>query len=315
MKFALVHPNTLVGKEVRQQLEARAATFDDVRLLSTIEGEIGAVTEYAGAAAFVGRADAEGLDSVDLAFFCGALEADRAALAHLPAEARAILLSPGATTEDAPPAVAGIARAARAGQRRLTSPHPAAVALALLVAPLERFRPRRVVATVALPVTAESDTALDDLFEESRRILTFQSPPPSVRSRGQRAFNLLPVEPADDRIESQVGAVLGHELPVGIQLVRAGVFHGMVAQVWIDLEERPDPAELRKTLAGGAVELARKPGAVGPVAVAGNERLVVGSVRSAAGSYGVWAAMDNLVRGAALNAVELAEEMLGEIPS
>jgi aspartate-semialdehyde dehydrogenase len=54
---------------------------------------------------------------------------------------------------------------------------------------------------------------------------------------------------------------------------------------------------------------------VGPVTVAGGERLTVGAVRAAAGGYSIWAAMDNLLRGGALNAVELAEEMLADSPA
>ena len=236
MRIAVVHPGTLLGKEVLQQIEARAAGWGEIHLHSTLEEEVGNLADVAGAAGFVGRADAASLDGVGLAFLCGPIEAEREVLAALPEEARAILLSTGASAGDARPAVAGVRAAERAGERRLLSAHPAAVALALLAAPLSRYRPRRLVATVALPVTVESDSGLDDLFEETRRILTFQGGP-STRGRDQRTFNLL--ADADGAtaatIEAQLGSVLGPGLEIGVQAVRAGTFHGVAASVWLEL--------------------------------------------------------------------------------
>ena len=50
----------------------------------------------------------------------------------------------------------------------------------------------------------------------------------------------------------------------------------------------------------------------GPAAAAGEETLLVGEVRAAGqpGTFWIWATMDNLVRGGALNALDLAEAML-----
>ena len=52
----------------------------------------------------------------------------------------------------------------------------------------------------------------------------------------------------------------------------------------------------------------------GPVDAAAREEVVVGSVRpdaGAPGGYWIWAVMDNLTRGGALNAVEVAEPSAG----
>ena len=68
---AVVHPTSLLAKELRERLEARSDLCRELRLLSLDEEEIGAVTESAGAAAFVGRLEPDSLAGVDLAFFCG----------------------------------------------------------------------------------------------------------------------------------------------------------------------------------------------------------------------------------------------------
>jgi aspartate-semialdehyde dehydrogenase len=306
-RVAVVHSGSLVGRELRQQIAARAERFEEIRVLSTVEEEIGDVTEVAGAAAFVGRVDEHAFDGIDLAYFCGSIERDREALAALPPAVAAVLLSRGATAEDAPAAVAGVGLAGRGGARRLTSPHPATVAATLLLDRLGPFAPRRAVATVALPVTVDSDSGLDDLFDESRRLMSFQSP--AGRGR-QIAFNLTPDATAAAQVEREIAAALGRPLEVAVQIVRAGVFHGLALSLWVELEPTTDAGALRRALGGGGVEVARKPAGVGPVSVAGSERLVVGEVRPGAGGYSIWAAMDNLVRGGALNALELGDELL-----
>jgi aspartate-semialdehyde dehydrogenase len=81
----------------------------------------------------------------------------------------------------------------------------------------------------------------------------------------------------------------------------------------VELAEQPTPAEVRKRLgAARGVALARDPRKASPVAVAGEESLLVGEVRAAGepGAYWIWATMDNLVRGGALNALDVAAAML-----
>jgi len=315
-RVALVHPTSLIGNELRQLLARPECSGWETRLLSVDDEEVGQVTEAGGAAAFVGRVDELAFDELDLAFFCGPLERDRRAAATLPASVPAVFAATGAGAEDGRAAIAGVRESRRAGSTRLVSAHPAAVALGLLLDPLGALGLRSARATVALPVSHGEDDGIEELFEETRRLLSFQSPTPRGKARGRQvAYNLAADDAESDAIAAATREALADEdLPLAVQAVRAGVFHGLALQLWVELDEPPSAAELRRRLGSApAVELARRTATVDPVGVAGGERLVVGAVRAAGtGAFGVWAVLDNLLRGGALNALELGLELLGQ---
>jgi len=314
-RIAVVHPTTLVGKELRERLEARPDLVREIVLLSVDDVEIGAVTDNLGAAAFVTRAEEGSFDDVDLSFFCGTAELDRNALALLPDGARAVLLSRDLVPADAPPAIAGVGTVPEASI--VASPHPAAVALALLLAPLQTAGLRRALATVVLPVSTADDNAIEELFEQTRGLLTF-SGGSSDRFGGQVAFNLLPSTVDPGPIVAAVSASVGLSGSLSLQILQAGVFHGVAISLWVEVESDPGAEALRDRLAGAfGIRVADDPECLGPVAAASEEDLLLGSVTPAAepGAYWIWAVMDNLGRGAALNALGIAETLLGAAPA
>jgi aspartate-semialdehyde dehydrogenase len=58
--------------------------------------------------------------------------------------------------------------------------------------------------------------------------------------------------------------------------------------------------------------LSDKPRLLGPIDAAASDKVLFGTVRKdeAAGGLWLWAVMDNLTRGGALNAIEIAEALL-----
>ncbi len=312
---AVVHPISLLARELRERLEARPDLCHELRLLSVSEDEVGTVTESAGAAAFVGRLDESSLEGLDLIFLCGDIAADRDVLARLPPGLPAILLSAGAGPDDGQVAVGGVRPEAIAGVERLISPHAAAVACVLLLDALRTLQPLRATATVVVPVSALGDEGIEELFEQTRGILAFSG----AATRGGRfpaqiAFNLLPGGDDAGTIERSVAQALGEDFPVSLQPVSGGIFHGVAVSLRVEVARAVPAAEVRKLLGRGAwIRLARDPRRLGPVAAAGAEELVVGAVREAGapGAYWIWAAMDNLIRGGAANALAIAETLLG----
>ena len=191
-----------------------------------------------------------------------------------------VIVSAGAAPADAPPAVSGVANPALAGVERLASPHPAVVALALLLAPLDAFELRRAVATVLLPVSLAGEGGIDELFSETRALLTFQSPPKAKRFGSQIAFNVFPAALDAGELERATLAALGLELPLTVQALQAGFFHSVGISLHVELGASPPAADLRKALGRAPhLELAKQAGRLGPVAAAGGERLLIGDVQ------------------------------------
>jgi aspartate-semialdehyde dehydrogenase len=312
---AILHPTRLPGRELRETIAARHPDWTDVRLLSTREDEIGTLTEVAGAAALVGRYEPEALKGVDLAFFCGTAEESRPLRAELPAAATAILLSPEATLDDDVPVVAGVNGEAAHGRRALVSPHPAAVMLAHLLHPLREFAPTEAVATLIQPASMKDQAGLEELFENSRQIVAMTSRTATPVFGTQLAFNVLPAAMATGAVETvgdQLHTVLAGAPPVTLQILQGAVFHAIAASVFVRCPSSPSLAAFRKALGENPVlEAAARPRLLGPVDAAASDKVIFGSLRKDdTGGFWLWAVMDNLTRGGALNALEIAEAVL-----
>jgi aspartate-semialdehyde dehydrogenase len=308
--IAILHPTGLLGKELRETLEVRHPEWADLRLLSSREEEIGTLTEIAGAAALVGRFEPESLAGVSVAFFCGAMADNRPLLAGLPPETTAVVLSFDATVEDGRPVVAGVNTAAARDGRVLLSPHPGAVLLAHLLHPLRGLAPEEAVATLIQPASVRDDAGLEELFEQTRQIVGMTQRTPTPVFGAQLAFNVLPAPLPPGPLAAQLAAVLAGPPPAALQILQGAVFHSIAASLYVRFSGEPSLQSVRKALADHpALELADRPRHLGPIDAAASDKVLYGPPRrdESRGGIWLWAVMDNLTRGGALNAVEIAE--------
>jgi aspartate-semialdehyde dehydrogenase len=311
--IAILHPANLVGKELRETLESRMEQWREIRLLSTDAEEIGTLTEVMGAAAMVQRYEPESLKDVSTLYFCGPIAANRPLFDDLPPGAVAVVLSPDAAPDDGQPIVAGVnTEAARPGVR-LISPHPAVVLLAHVLAPLRSFQPVDLVATLIQPASTQGDPGIQELFEQTRQIVAMTSRSPMPVYGAQLSFNLLPTASEGLPLSEMLQKVLPEMPPIPLQVLQGSVFHGLAASLHVRFGGSPGPKAIRKALAGNPhVEIADDPGHLGPIDSAASDKVILGTVRpDPAGGFWLWAVMDNLTRGSALNAIEIAEAVGG----
>jgi aspartate-semialdehyde dehydrogenase len=170
------------------------------------------------------------------------------------------------------------------------------------------------VATLIQPASAQGDPGIEELFEQTREIVMMSGRTPATVYGAQLAFNLLPAAaetlPLSDLLQKVVSEM---ELPpVPLQVIQGGVFHGMALSLHVRFGGSPSSPTLqalRKALtANPYVEIAKDPGHLGPIASATSDKVLVGTIRKdVAGGYWFWAILDNLTRGTALNAVDIAE--------
>jgi aspartate-semialdehyde dehydrogenase len=311
--IAILHPANLVGKELREALENRMKEWREVRLLSTDAEEVGTLTEVLGAAALVQRYEPESLKDVSTVYFCGPIKKNRPLFGDVPPGAVTVVLSPDATAEDGTPVVAGVnAEPARSGVR-LLSPHPALVLLAHVLAPLRAFQPVDLMATLIQPASVQGDAGIQELFEQTREIVAMIGRTPTPVYGAQLSFNLLPTASETLPLSALLQKIVPEMPPVPLQVLQGGVFHGLSASLYVRFGGSPTPKAIRKALtANPHVEIAADPGHLGPIASAASDKVIVGTAREdAAGGFWFWAVMDNLTRGTALNAIEIAEAVGG----
>lgn len=321
-RIVLLGPTTLVGKELVELLGDRPDLGGDLLLASLDDDEIGQLTEATGEAAVVARAEADALAGADAVVVCGKLAPYRELLDGRPPGCTAILLSPDAGEDDGTPVVSGVNPGDATSGAALVSPHPGAVLLAELLQGLLDSGPRRVVATLVQPASVFDRPGLDELFAQAGKMVSMQSQSPSALFGGrQLAFNLYPAPRPPRGLARQVRAVLGsgaNDLPLAVRVLQGAVFHGLSALLYVELETPLDSEALRARLGEHPhVELftAAEGGddQPGPIDVPASDKVLVGAVEADEGGAGgdgglwIWAVMDNLTRGGALNALEILE--------
>ncbi len=314
-RIVVLGPTTLLGKELVAGLESRPDLCRELTLLSLDAEEIGALTDAAGAAALVARAEPAAIAAADAVVVCRQTALYRELLAARPAGTTAVLLDPDADEPEAVPVVAGVNLAAAAPGRLLASPHPAVVLLAHLLAPLAAAGGvERAVVTLVQPASLFGRAGLDELFAQAGRLIALQKQEPSELFGRQLAFNLYPAPRPPARLTALVRDVLGAaELPLAARVLQGAVFHGFAALVHVHLAGDPPAAEVRGRLGGHPlIELgdAAADGGdlLGPIDAAAHDKVRVGPVSDDPdGGVWIWAVMDNLTRGGALNALALLE--------
>ena len=330
--LALVHPTDLVAVELRRSLDRRRDLWERLLLLSSSEDEIGTLTEVRGAAAMVEKMEPGSFEGVDVAFFSASMAANRPLIEDLPAATAVVVLSTDSEPGDGHPIVAGVNLGEANREAPMISPHPATVVLAHLLHPLLGFVPRLAAATVLQPVSMHGKAGLDEMFEQTRSILSFADDPPRDVFPIQMVFNAVPASTPATLLERQLAAVLGTgtpaagtpaagtpaaEMPLSIHLLQVGIFHGFSASVYLELAEDPGPEAVRRALGEHPVnELVQEADRLGPIDAAARDQVLIGAIDPVAGGpgrYRLWAVMDNLTCGGALNALQILEAISNQV--
>jgi aspartate-semialdehyde dehydrogenase len=323
---AVVGATGLVGREILSLLRERAFPFRDVRLLGS-ERTAGKELMDDGQSEVVAALTPTAFDGVDLAFF--------AAGPTVAAEWAPIAAGAGATVvdcsshfrlaQDVPLVVPEVnaAAAQRIPEAIVASPSSTAVALSVALGPIaEAVGLRRVVASTYQGVAGAGQRALDALSHETMDLLN--SRPPRPRRFPRRiAFNCIPqvgvLDEQNDashelQVVAEVRKVLGlPNLPLQLTTVRVPVFFGLGCSVAVETDRPLALADARLLLRTAPGVLLHDEGTdryLTPVEAAGDDVTHIGRLRIDAtvpNGIAAWVVLDSVRKGAALNAVQIAE--------
>lgn len=312
-RFAIVNPLTLVGKELRSILHERGALFSDIELIDTTGESEGTLTDVPEEATVIQPASAAAFAGADLVFFCGSGIDDDQWVEQLE-EARVIDLT--GSLANGSPVVAGVNIDSTPESGVISSPHPATVALALLLVAVRQIGTLESAnATVLLSASLHEQKGIDELLGQTIATLNMKNQPREVFDR-QLAFNLYPSPDAsllEARIARELSELLGTRPAMAISAIQATTFHGISMSVWLRFEEPADAAALRAALGrSAAIELREQDGGSSNLDSAGIDEILIGRVQEHAHdphAVTLFISVDNLRRGSALNAVLIAEEI------
>jgi aspartate-semialdehyde dehydrogenase len=325
---AVVGATGAVGEVLLEVLEERRFPLGELRLLAS-ERSAGTKRSFAGREHAVREARAEAFDGVDFAFFAatGALSKE---LAPEIARRGGVAIDKSSTWRmdpEVPLVIPEINPEALEKHRGIVAcPNCTTIGFAMALEPLRRAAGlRSVVVTTLQAVSGTGKPGLEELERqlgelERGQIATTKTYPARI------AHNVLPLCESfrDDgysteevKLLLETRKILGlPELQVSMTCVRVPVRVGHSASMLVETERPLAPEQARAALAAFPGVLVVDDPAHNvfptPADVEGRDEVLVGRIRRDLGSecLWLWQVSDNLRKGAATNAVQIAEEMI-----
>jgi aspartate-semialdehyde dehydrogenase len=330
-KVAVVGATGNVGREMLQTLAAREFPVDEVVALAS-ERSVGKDVSF-GEDEVLKCQDLAKFDfkGFDLALFSPGA---KVSAVHAPRAAKAgcIVIDntsqfrmdpdiPLVVPEVNPDAIAGYAK-----RNIIANPNCSTIQMVVALKPLHDFaRIKRVVVATYQSVSGAGKEAMDELYNQTRAIY-MAAPIEKHKFPKQIAFNLIPqidvfMEDGSTKEEWKMKVetkkILDPNIEVVATCVRAPVFVGHSEAVNVEFENPISVEDAFDALSGAPgiiVEDRREPGGyITPVECVGDDATFVSRVRAdptVPHGLSLWVVSDNLRKGAALNAVQIAEHLV-----
>jgi len=323
--LAIIGSSSPVGKELKDLIQESNLPLGKVKLLDT-EGYDGLLQEFAGQIEVTQIVSPAALEDTDIAFFaCGPEIMNSYAASGVAFPAVSIDL-----TQTGRPGTIFLKGLSNSSLVRMVrdsgyfiNPHPAVIVLANILDALNRkFKVASSTVTILEPASERGAAAIEELQEQTVRLLNFQSVG-SKQFKGQIAFNLLPETGAavmtEGLVRRQLAAILKDSMPVpALMTIQAPVFHSEAFSMFVrfaDTPIAPTSEDIRKCLMDSKASLVVNEDpedAPSPVSVIGSDAIHVGRIAGDPHDpslFSFWMTADNL-RIAAANALGIAESIV-----
>ena len=328
LSIAIVGATGAVGAELLKVLQRSGLPVGSLRLFATSRSA-GIGLPFGDETLEVQETSPSALEGSDLVFISTTAEASRE-LAPPAVKAGAVVIDDSSAFRmepDVPLVVPEINVDDLAGHRGIVStPNCTAVPLVMALHPLRKANPlKRVVVDSYQAVSGAGGAAIAELTEQATRVLGGQPMQPQVFPH-QIGFNVIPAVDSflkggyskeEWKMAEETKKILHiPDLALSATCARVPVYRGHSVAAHLEFAHPMSPAEARRLLAEmPGVEIVDDPEANQypmPVAAARTDSVLVGRIRqdmSHPNGLALWASADNLVKGAALNMVQIAEEM------
>ncbi len=181
---------------------------------------------------------------------------------------------------------------------------------------------KRVVVSTYQSVSGAGQEAMDELFNQTRAIFMNKTPQPSQFPK-QIAFNIIPqidvfmddhMTKEEWKVVVETKKILDPKIKVCANCVRVPVFIGHAEMVNVEFENDISATDAKKAWAKAPgitlIDLESDMAYVTPAEIAGEDNVFISRVRedpTVENGLNFWCVADNLRKGAALNAIQIAE--------
>ena len=328
-KIALIGATGAVGQVFLRILEERNFPASDIRLCAS-ERSFGKKIKVRGEKLIVEEATPQLLSEVDFVFISASGSVSRQ-MAPLAVDQGAIVIDKSSAFR-MDPTVPLVVPEINPGDLHdhhgiIASPNCTTTPMVMALKPLNEANPaKRIVAASYQSVTGTGASAGEELLAQSRDVLDGKDASMNVYPH-QIAFNVLPhVEEflengyttEEMKMQNETRKILhAPDLKVSTTCVRVPVMVSHAEAINVEFTDPISPREVREILSTmPGVRVVDDPQAnvyPMPVQSEGEDDVFVGRIRkdiSLDNGIAMWLTCDNLRKGAALNAIQIAEEML-----
>ncbi|MDB4895932.1 MAG: aspartate-semialdehyde dehydrogenase [Firmicutes bacterium] len=329
--IAIVGATGAVGQELLSLLAARNFPVATLRPLASARS-VGSFVTFRGEQVRVAEATPDAFAGIDIVFFAatGSLSKE---LAPAAARAGAVVIDKSSTWRMDPNVPLVVPEINPEDLRKhkgiIASPNCTTIGLVMALKPLQELTPlTRVIVTTMQAVSGTGKEAIEELEHQVESWK--QGEKGELRHdiyKRQIAFNVLPYAETftengysteELKLSAETRKIMGlQELPVTMTCTRVPVFVGHSESVLVEFERPVSPDAAREAIgAFPGVRIVDDPlNFVFPTAldVAGTDETLVGRIRvdvTNPNGLWFWVVSDNLRKGAATNAVQIAEKLL-----
>ena len=208
----------------------------------------------------------------------------------------------------------------------VSNPNCCTIPLAVALKPLDNAaKIKRIIVSTYQSVSGAGKAAMDELYNQTKAKFIYEHLNPTVFPQ-QIAFNLFPhigdfredgYSDEEYKIEEELKKIIGDHANPTVTCVRVPVFvsHSMSVNVEFEKDINAEEAEEILGDADGVFvyNIENETKYATPIDVVENDEVFVSRIRndnSRKNSLNLWVCCDNLRKGAALNAVQIAEEII-----
>lgn len=322
-----------VGREVLSSISIRNFPVNQI-FAAASSGSEGKAVSFGDETIKVQKIDDLDFSKIDFAFFCaGSKISER--YATLAASNGCIVIDKSSffrLKKDIPLIVPEANIAALQGFKDaggiIANPNCCAIPLAVVLKPLDNAaKIKRLVISTYQSVSGAGKEAMDELYNQTKAKFVFENLSPKVFPT-QIAFNLFPhigefredgITDEEYKISEELKKIVGGHLSISVTCVRVPVFvsHSMSINVEFEKQLAADEAEEILSEAEGVIVYGHQNEIkyATPVDVVEEDAVYVSRIRndgSCKNSINMWVTADNLRKGAALNAVQIAEYLISD---
>ena len=208
----------------------------------------------------------------------------------------------------------------------IANPNCVAIPLSVVLNPIhEELGLKKVVVSTYQSVSGAGKRAMNELYEQTRGVYIYKKIAPEIFQR-QIAFNLIPqidifesngFTKEETKIMVEFGKIVDTNINIVATSVRVPVFLGHSISVHIECEESSSVKDVQKILSNSLgiiiTDLDDNSQYITPTEVAGKDEVYVSRIRESPYSnkeFSLWIVADNIRKGAALNAIQIARVLV-----